>query len=73
MATAGNFWVNRYSSMDDNTTVSPVDHDSDFKLHDKIMNTSQELSRIYDSLVSKIKKIIMRRYLLNVITSFKYP
>lgn len=56
MATAGNFWVNRYSSMDDNTTVSPVDHDSDFKLHDEIMNTSQELSRIYDSLVSKIKK-----------------
>ena len=42
--------------MDDNTTVSPVDHDSDFKLHDEIMNTSQELSRIYDSLVSKIKK-----------------
>ncbi|XP_058961424.2 cyclin-dependent kinase 2-interacting protein [Pocillopora verrucosa] len=39
-----------YSSMDDNTTVSPVDHDSDFKLHDEIMNTSQELSRIYDSL-----------------------
>ena len=54
MATAGNFWVNRYSSMDDNTTVSPVDHDSDFKLHDEIMNTSQELSRIYDSLVGKI-------------------
>lgn len=61
MATAGNFWVNRYSSMDDNTTVSPVDHDSDLKLHDEIMNTSQELSRIYDSLVSKIKKKIMRR------------
>ena len=61
MATAGNFWVNRYSSMDDNTTVSPVDQDSDFKLHDEIMNTSQELSRIYDSLVSKIKKKIMRR------------
>lgn len=54
MATAGNFWVNRYSSMDENTTVSPVDHDSDFKLHDEIMTTSQELSRIYDSLVSKI-------------------
>lgn len=61
MATAGNFWVNRYSSMDENTTVSPVDHDSDFKLHDEIMTTSQELSRIYDSLVSKILKKIIRR------------
>lgn len=38
MVIVGNFWVNRYSLMDDNIIVLLVDYDFDFKLYDEIMN-----------------------------------
>ena len=46
------FWVKRYNASDDTTTLAvSSDQGSAFKLQDEIVKTSQELSRIYASLV----------------------
>ncbi|PFX17095.1 cyclin-dependent kinase 2-interacting protein-like [Stylophora pistillata] len=65
-----------YSAIDDTATLTAsstasVDHDSDIKLHDEIMNTSQELSRIYDSLADLCRKMESLEKNFNAIRNLK--
>ena len=46
------FLVSRYNAVEESTPLAPAnDQDSAFKLQEEIAKASQELSRIYSSLV----------------------